>query len=231
MAGKLEFREKLGGILTLAEQQGGSITLEEAEQYFEEDNLSAEQMDLVCDYLLSQKVAVRGYEKKGGKVTDNSREPVQLSPEEQAFLEEYMRELSSASVEDARMNQYLPKVVELAKQMHEGDIFLGDMIQEGNVSLMLALKECGGQADEEARVTEAVRAGIQAMREAQAETRRRDKKMVEQVAELDEKIKNLTEELGRKVSVDEVAEYMDMTEEQIINVLKLAGEEAEEESE
>ena len=59
MSDRLEFRGKLQGILELAESQEKKITLEEVETYFEEEQLSREQIDLVCDYLLSQKVAVR----------------------------------------------------------------------------------------------------------------------------------------------------------------------------
>ena len=53
MADRLEFKEKLAGILALAEGQNGKITVDEVEKYFEEDGLSQEQMNLVCDYLLS----------------------------------------------------------------------------------------------------------------------------------------------------------------------------------
>ena len=42
---------------------------------------------------------------------------------------------------------------------------------------------------------------------------------------LDESIKKLTEEMGRKVSVDELAEFLGTTEEEIMDVLRLAGEE------
>ena len=42
-----------------------------------------------------------------------------------------------------------------------------------------------------------------------------DKKMIEKVTMLDESIKTLTEELGRKVTIDELAVYMGMTEEEI----------------
>ena len=93
------------------------------------------------------------------------------------------------------------------------------------ISLMMALDECKeGQEDEEA-VMEAVRAGMQALLESQTETRRQDKKMVERVSELDETIKGMSEELGRKVSVEEVADRLGITEAEIEDILKLAGEE------
>ena len=53
--------------------------------------------------------------------------------------------------------------------------------------------------------------------------------MVERVNDLDETIKNMKEEYGRKVSVDEVAERMGITEDTVEDILKLAGEEVKDE--
>ena len=79
--------------------------------------------------------------------------------------------MQGKSLDEARMSYYLPKVVDEALKMHHVEIFVGDMIQEGNISLMMALDECKeGQEDEEA-VMEAVRAGMQALLESQTETR------------------------------------------------------------
>ena len=69
MADRLQFKEKLAGVLALAEDQNGKITVDEVEKYFEEDGLSQEQMNLVCDYLLSMKMAVIGYKQAGGRVS------------------------------------------------------------------------------------------------------------------------------------------------------------------
>ena len=40
MADRLEFKEKLSGILSAARERGGKIALEDVELYFEEDRLS-----------------------------------------------------------------------------------------------------------------------------------------------------------------------------------------------
>ena len=47
MSGKLQFRERLSGILELGNEKNKVLTTEEVEQYFEEDMLSEEQMELV----------------------------------------------------------------------------------------------------------------------------------------------------------------------------------------
>lgn len=232
MAGKQEFREKLYDILEAAQNQGRKMTIEEVEKFFEEDQLSKEQIGLVCEYLLSQKVAVSGYEKATGTIKEQSEEQDEaekLREEEQRYLDEYLKELAEMKTDDpqgAQMSYYLPKVAEEAVKLHHPEIFLGDMIQEGNMSLVMALAE---EEQDEAQIMEKVRAGMMALLESQDETRRQDKKMVERVAELDEIIKNMTEEYGRKVAVDEVAEKLGISEEEIADILKLAGEDVEDE--
>ena len=74
MADKLKFQEKLSGILHLAEEKQMHLNIEEIEKFFEEEALSAQQIELVCDYLLSQKVAVSGYEKKPGVIRQAEEE-------------------------------------------------------------------------------------------------------------------------------------------------------------
>ena len=66
---------------------------------------------------------------------------------------------------------------------------------------------------------------MQALLESQEETKKQDNRMVEKVNDLDEQIKKLSDELGRKVSVDELEEFAGITEDEISNILKLAGEE------
>ena len=85
-----------------------------------------------------------------------------------------------------------PKVVEEARKLNHPQVFIGDVIQEGNVSLMQALSEMPEAQD--AVVMEEVRAGMLALIEEQTEMKRQDKRMVEQVSELDEAIRSMTEE-------------------------------------
>lgn len=231
MADRLEFRSKLSSIQELAAGQGNRLTVEEIEKFFEEDSLSREQTELVCDYLLSQKVSVIGYKKQPGKIIEAEEEAADLDSEEQDYLADYMQDIEGmkgGSVEEARMAYYLPLVVDTALKMHRKEVFIGDMVQEGNISLMAALGRCEAGADDEDIVMEEVRAGIRAFIESQTETKRQDKKMVDQVAELDETIRHMSEDMGRKVSVDEVAQQLGMTEAQIEAILNLAGEEVKE---
>lgn len=227
MNGKLQFREKLNGILELGKEKHHVLTMEDVEKYFEEDALSEEQMELVYDYLLSQKIAVAGYVKKGGTVLEEKR----FSKEEEAYLETYLEEMSvliPQNKKEEKLKQYFPKVVEIAKELHNSELFIGDLIQEGNIGLMLVLEniEAG-----EVEILEGIRQMMQLLVEEQEEVKHQDNKMVEKVKFLDESLKNLTEDLGRKPTLEELADYMEMTEDDVNDIIRLTGEEDDEEEE
>ena len=211
MAERLEFREKLSGILTLCESQNNIIDKATVEAYFAEDNLSAEQMELVFDYLLSKKVIVKGYVKAGGSIknAENTEGPIRYTQEEQDYLNLYEQDLKGLRDGDP-LKELLPAILTMAKEMHRADIYIGDLVQEGNMGLMLAMED---HADD----TEALL--------SMAKESMQDNRMVEKVNDLDEQIKKLSDELGRKVSVDELEEFAGITEDEISNILKLAGEE------
>ena len=80
------------------------------------------------------------------------------------------------------------------------------------------------QTEEEETMLLMARESMQALLESQTEMKLRDRKMVEKVNNLDEQIKKLTEEMGRKISVDELVELMGVSEEEIEDILRLAGE-------
>ena len=207
MAERLEFREKLSGVLTLCESQNNITDKATVEAYFAEDNLSAEQMELVFDYLLSKKVIVKGYVKAGGSIknAENTEGPIRYTQEEQDYL-----------------NLYEQDLLTMAKEMHRADIYIGDLVQEGNMGLMLAMED---HADDTEALLSMAKESMQALLESQEETKKQDNRMVEKVNDLDEQIKKLSDELGRKVSVDELEEFAGITEDEISNILKLAGEE------
>lgn len=223
MAERLEFREKLAGILALCASQNNITDKTTVEEYFAEDNLSKEQMELVFDYLLSQKVIVKGYVKAGGSIK-NAEKPedvVRYTQEEQDYLNLYEQNLKGLREGDP-LKELLPAILSMAKEMHRTDIYIGDLVQEGNMGLMLAMEEHEG--DTEALLSMA-KESMQALLESQEETKKQDNRMVEKVNDLDEQIKKLSEEMGRKVSVDELEEFLDITEDEISDILKLAGEE------
>ena len=122
------------------------------------------------------------------------------------------------------------QVVQVAKQMHQPEVFLGDLIQEGNLGIVLGVEMLTDLETADEVIQGQIRQSMQLLLEEQTELSNRDKKMVEKVQALDESIQTLTEELGRKVTIDELAVYMGLEVEEIEDILKLAGEDTEEET-
>lgn len=247
MEARAEFLKKLNGLVAAAKGQGNQITIDEVKAYLAGVAFTEEQLELVFDYLLAQKVVVKGYI----KMTEASEEKFTYKEEEESYLKEYLNDLQAfkeeragekeklfqrlidgdVSVKNRLTEIYLKEVVEIAKEMYHPEIFLGDMIQEGNVGLILGLDMLVDKEQAHDTIINQVKQSMQMLIEEHTEIKSRDNKMVEKVTMLDESIKTLTEELGRKVTIDELAVYMGMTEEEIEDILRLTGEESEGEEE
>lgn len=245
MGSEKEFLEKLKELLDIAAVSGNRITTEEVGAFFEDSELSEEQMLLVYDYLFTQKISVVGY-MKGQELTEKAEKETAAAytPEEKEYLEEYRRELSGIRPAEAgererlfeaaaagdglaksRLTElYLMTVLGIAEQMHTKEVFLGELVQEGNVSLLLALDLLDGAENAEAFLLDEIRQGMAQMIEEQQEQKRCDRKMEQQVNHLDDTLHQLADEKGRAVTIDELAKYMKMSEEEILDIMKLAGE-------
>ena len=244
MNDKLNFLDKLNALVAKAKSQGSQISIPEVQAHFKDMELSKEQMDLMFEYLMSQKVAVVGYV----KLDSAEKEEIEFTEEEKAYLKEYMEDLKAfpdvpvearrelfekaAQDDDAAkqklMEIYLRDVVEVAKEMYSPDVFLGDLIQEGNLGLVFGVEMLTEAENAHEIIMEQIRQNIQLLLEEQKELQGRDKKMIEKVQMLDEAITTLTEELGRKITIDELAIHLGMEIEEIEDILKLTGDEPEE---
>ncbi len=245
MEGKTEFLKKLNDLVTVVRENGNQITASEVKTYFSGMDLNEEQIELVFDYLLAQKVVVKGYIKMDMPVSEET--PLVLTEGEEAYLREYQEDLKAfkpvtdqerkvlfekmikgdSHAKNRIVEIYLKDVIEIAKEMYHSDIFLGDLIQEGNVGLILGAELVTDAETAHQTITEQIRQSMQMLIEEHTELSSRDKKMVEKVTMLDESIKTLTEELGRKVTIDELAVYMGMTKDEIEDILKLTGEDSD----
>ena len=140
MADRAQFQKKLGELLAVAASQNNKMTSQEVQAFFQDDNLTDEQMNLVHEFLMSQKVEVIGY--TGTIENTEQEEKDTLSQQEKDYVAEYLidiEKMAKQTEEEVTLAYYLPKVVEEAVKLHMPGIFIGDVIQEGNVSLMLYL--------------------------------------------------------------------------------------------
>lgn len=251
----MKFRRKLQNILDQAVDQDYHMKKAEVESFFQEDDLTEEQMNLVFDFLLSRRVVVEGYVKKD-PLPERKEGEVLWSEEEQRWLDSYMEEICQipragdgeweALTQRLRAGDptakrriaelMLPAIVDEAKALYVPGVHLSDVIQEGSLQVVLGLDRMdasmvAGEADIRTHLMAQIRDCISAMIEEQKDVRTRDQRMVEKVEELKDGVSTLKEEYGRKVYLDEVADFMNITEEEAQDILKLAGEDVPEDTE
>lgn len=123
---------------------------------------------------------------------------------------------------------YLPMVCELAGEYEGGDCLAEDLVQEGNMGLLLAVDAMEKQdslAAYRACLMNAVNQFMQDTIQDQKDIREMGDGIAKRVNHLNEAIQNLEEDLERKISVDELSAYLEMPEEEIRDILKMAGDE------
>lgn len=242
MKKELEFLEQLRKLQTKAEENKKYITIQELQKFSQDNELGEEQMKSVFAYLQSKGIKIEGCE----VVQQEKKEKVALTMAEETYLKEYQNDMSYIKAEQpgekerlfaqavsgdalakARLIEiYMPIVVEIAIEMNTPDVYLGDLVQEGNVSLMLALEMLNGEKAD-AILRDEIRRGMQALIAEQTDAKKRDNILVEKVNNLDETIQKMKQDRGREITIDELSEYLKISDKEILDLIKLAGEDLE----
>ena len=224
MAEWMGFQGKLREVLSFAREREDHLLAEDVEKFFEEEGLSPEQMELVFQYLTEQGIEVKGYAPSKGTAREAGEEEADLSPEEERYLETYRQEIEALEeAGDKTLARRLTEVVEEAVKLQRGEVFLGDLIQEGNMRLVMLLEEDPEKEEEARRVT--VRSAMEEFIASSGEVRRRDRQMVRKVTDLNNTVKAMEEEEGRKVTLDEAAGRLGITRQEAEQIWKLTSEE------
>lgn len=250
-----EFQLKLAELCKMAEENDKVLTGAQVRELFTGIELDKGQLLKIMQYLKMQGIAIEGLEippeesdskDSGGMEEVPERKAVPLSPEEQAYLKDYRAGLGDASrlgksaeelfrelsegIEEARMaltELYLPVAADLSVEMNCEEIFLADLIQEANLSLLDALSQPEPEHKNDAWLRQEIRRGIAQVIEEQTERKIQDDSLVARVEKLDHAIRELSEdeEDGEaKFSVNELAIILDMDVEEMKDVLRLTGD-------
>lgn len=124
--------------------------------------------------------------------------------------------------------QGLKMVYELSMTYVGAQLPQEDLIQEGNMGLIFALEAIQKQESLEkyrACIFEAVRRAMEKAIEDSQDVIDMDEEIAGRVNHLNEAILNLEQDLGHKVSVEELSVYLEMPLEEIQDILRMAGDE------
>lgn len=238
-----EYRAALDKLIRRAHENRNMITEALYEEHFGTIGLNEREDGLTRGYLDS--IGIR-FEESGrtfeepefseadGKYLHLYLEDLAALPAytEEEILEAKMRAISDDDKEAQAvlMNHYLKNVVDIARLYIYQALPAEDLIGEGNIGLMTALKSLTTlDAPEE---VDAFVGGLimDAMDKAiydDTDIRQRIDDMVVHINEVNDRAKKLSEELKRPVTIDELAEDSGMRPEDIARAMRLSGDQIE----
>ena len=237
---ELEFAKTLQGVVEQAKDNGNCITREEVEEAFADQNLNEEQMELVLDYLIKHKIGI-------GEPIDVDE---YLTEEDKHYLDAYLEELETlekvsdgekeaitmsamAGDGDAQsklIEMYIPQVVDVAKLYAGQGVFLENLIGEGNLAVAMGVTQLGcleHPSEAEGMLGKLMMDAMEDYITENVQTEDLDRKIVEKVNAVSDKAKELAESLQRKVTAKELAEETGLELEEILEAVRMSGENIE----
>lgn len=235
-----QFREQLAALTELAKKQQLCISEEQLAEYFPDTVENEEQKKLLLDYLTSQKISV-------GEKADLDE---LLSMEDKDYLNEYEESLAAltelpkeeleeimlsaiAGDEDAQqivLTQFLSQAATLAKLYAGQGVLLEDLIGEGNLALMQAVRNLGC-VETETNVYDEVSGflgkcmmdAMEALINEEADEKNADQQMADKVNRVADVAQELYEEMKRKVSPEEICANSELTMDEVAEAMRISG--------
>lgn len=233
---QVKFAKILEDIKFNARSAGGFVKESDVYEAFGDMNLSDEQYNMVFDYLKEHKIGIDA-------PLDDAEA---LSKEERTIIDTYTDELSliqklSDGEKEAYImaamnndkeaisilaNHYLPKVLEIAKLYVGQGLALEDLIGEGNLAVLEGVSMLGALESPSEADGMIYKLIMDAMEDSISEDyneRMNDEKLSSKVNNVADKAAKLSEEIGRKITVDELVENTSLSKKAVLEAIKLTG--------
>ncbi len=230
------FAQTLEEVRALAKEQGNCVSEEQVQEAFAKLNLTNDQLQLVYDYLVKHKVGI------GQPVNLDDY----LSDEERNYLQDYLDEIAglpaytkgqieaytiSAMAGDVKAQNiltevYLGEVVEIARIYTGQGVLIEDLIGEGNVALAFGVGMLGSlehHSEAKGMLAKMIMDAMEDYIAENASNEEADRKVENKVNKVADAAKALSEELRRKVTVEELAKETKMSEAKIREAMRMSG--------
>ena len=228
---ELKFLEKLRELKGIS--VGNKMTDDQIRDFFGVQELSSQQLQMIRDYLAED-------DKNEDELSEDDREYLEefdsiysgIEPLDTSDMKLYQKLIDGDRYAFEKLAaQYMTKVLDVARAHKEEGVFLGDLVSEGSIGLTEGLTMVRGPENAHEEIMAAIRKSIRLYLMERDAVRTHDNSIIEKVQKMDEALNFLKVDLGRKVYIEEVADYMGITEEEVGDILKLTGEDVEDDQE
>lgn len=236
---EVRFQEMLKDLCMLAKVNRNKVTKKLVVEFFEELELSDEQMTLIYAYLKEQKIEVVEESDSAIGVDGadfDSGDPEVPDTEDDLQLKEFdekvdklCREILSgdSSKKQELIEHYESKMKSYVKGFLQAGLLEEDLLQEATLGLLLAVETLSVKAEEltfAAFLESGIENQIRSALEEEYQAEKADEELERNVNEFHKKLLELGEELERKPSIEEVCMYMKLSEEEVNYFFRLMGD-------
>ncbi|MCM1325391.1 MAG: hypothetical protein NC094_02075 [Bacteroidales bacterium] len=233
---ELLFAKILKEVQQTAKEQGNCISEAQVQKAFESLSLGKEQMQMVYDYLIQRKIGIGEPVDLDDYLTDKEKNylqnyldglellPVYSEGEKEAFTISAMA--GEADAQKKLVEIYLKAVTEIAKLYTGQGVFLEDLIGEGNVALAYGVSVLGSlesPSEAEGMLMKLIMDAMEGHIAENADKAKMNQHVLKKVNQVLERAKKLSDELNRKVTVEELAAETGMSEKSILDALRISG--------
>lgn len=260
---KSQFHEALSFLVESANINNGSLTIDEIKSALNDVITDDEQYKLVYDYLLGNKISIKGYvpivKKSPANNSDNEAEDgnvdiseinvstseddakektfvdmyyddlenmVLLTEEEELMLlEKVLADSSDKLSLNSLIEGNLKTVIELAENFRNKGVSHGDLLQEGNLGLMEGILTYEGELlleEFHSHLENSIRNAINDAVLEQNASSRINFHVADRANELDRASITLSKELDRTPTLEELAKYLSLPEDEVERIMKMS---------
>lgn len=252
MTDRITFMETLHSVQEIMRTSGEPMDRQEVMAYFKDMELSQEQEEMVYEFLqlppealeenveeepedeneeaLDTEEAAEDLEAEKGAhfqmYLDESNELQTLATEEEAKLYEKLLAGDSSVIADIS-TQWLKRVITIAEEYKGKGYLQDDLVQEGNIGLLMCLNDLVGNPQEEnisEQLTMAVKTAIEEYMGEESGEEQQGETILAKVSLVHEARKLLKQEKGTDPSLQELVEYTKISEEEMVDILSLVKE-------
>ena len=238
MNNEVLFKELLDQAVRKARCNHNYISEDEIKECFQTLQLAEDKIAIIYDYLKNTGIKIGSF--------DAAEEDEELDETDVSFLEMYLEELKQlpkhteeeslqfvkevlkGNLESKQcvINDYLSEVVDIAKLYAGQGVSIEDLIGEGNIGLMMGIEllSCIETPEEAAgHLGKMIMDAMDAAIASENEDMEFDRKILGKIERISAKAQELSEDLRREVTAEELAKEMDIEESEILEAMEITG--------
>ena len=246
-----QFKKMIIKLRALAKSQNETISKEQVHKQFLPLNMEEGQFLLVFKYLDEEKITLFETEEERLKSIaeteeKNKSESIGINDDDSEYLKMYIEELNGIDHVDTDTrrriiegvlkerdtaanvlpNLYLKEVIDIARLYAGQGVAMEDLVGEGNIGILTGIKMldvCESPEEVDEFITRTIMDSMESLIMEDFSAGDFDLKVLDRVNHLNDKARELAEDLERLVTVKELAGELEMDEEYIEETIRLSG--------